>query len=484
MKILNRWDIKKIGKKVLAPIVKSPIFDRPLPIGRISKPQYDYSYELLKGELKVVKPSFSLDLIPLIRQLSIVNPNLGLVINDIVQLSNTGHKILFDPSVTPEQVDAMRFELQEASKNWADGVAGVTGLINRMISQIYIGGALSNEWVINKKSDGVDYVALVNPETILTSYNPEGRYDFYQKVKNLLGLEEVIKLNKYTYKYFALNGDTELPQGIPPFIAALESISTERTMIKNINFIVEQIGLMGFLEILLAKPDLKTGESESDYQGRLTSLLTETKNNLKLGMDDGIMVGFKEDHEAEFHSTTKNISGLNDVFGLNENQIANGLKFPGSFLGAKSGLTETQITIVFTKVLSQLKNVHELLKYNLEFGYSLHLLLKGFKFKYLNVEFNPSTIADDLKIQQAQEIKIRNQRQLYMDGIISLETYADVMGKEKPDQTEPRVDMDPNAGQDVVDKQKEEKDKDTSDRRTRDKNKPQPKRRDRDTRPS
>ena len=452
-----------------------------LPQSRISKPSYNYSYELLKNDLKFIKPTFALDLIPTIRKLGIINPNLSLVLNDIVQLSNTGHKILFDPTVSPEQVDEMRFEIQEASKDWADGVAGVTGIINKMIAQIYVGGALSNEWVINEKGDGIDYVALVNPELIRTVYNEKGRYDFYQKTQNLLGMEEIYKLNKNTFKYFALNGDTEIPIGIPPFIAALESISTEKAMVKNINFIIEQIGLMGFLEVLLQKPDMLQGENEIAYGGRLTALLTETKNNLKAGMDDGIMVGFKDDHEVEFHSTTKNISGLDAVFGLNENQIANGLKFPGSFLGNKQGGTETQISIVFTKVLSQLKNVHELLKQNLEFGYSLHLLLKGFKFKYLSVEFNPSTIADDLKIQQANEIKIRNLRQLYMDGIISLDQYADGMGQEKPDQDEPRVDMDPNAGKDAADAQKREKDKDTSDRRGRDKKKAQPKRKDQDT---
>jgi hypothetical protein len=469
------------GKKGLVKTETNKPISGPIPKSRVSQPVYDFSYELLQNDMKFVKPEFVYNIIPVIRKLSIVNPNLGLVLNDIVQLSNTGHKIQFDPGVSPEQIDSMRFELQEASKTWADGVSGVTGIINKMISQIYIGGALSNEWVINKNGDGIDYVALVNPETIRTTFNNQGRYDFYQKTKDNLGLEKIIKLNKNTFKYFALNGDTEIPIGIPPFIAALESISTEKSMIKNINFVVEQFGLMGFLELLLEKPDLKQGEQEPQYQARLTSLLKETKENVKGGMVDGVMVGFKGDHEIDFHSTTKNITGLADVFGLNENQLANGLKFPGSFLGNKNSLAETQITIVFTKVLSQLKNVHELLKHNLEFGYALHLRLRGYNFQYLKVEFNPSTIADDLKIVQAQEIKIRNARQLYMDGIISMDKYADMVGEIKPDQQEPRVDMDPNAGKDAEDDQKREKDKDTSDRRGRDKKKIIPKRKDQDT---
>ena len=99
-----------------------------------------------------------------------------------------------------------------------------------------------------------------------------------------------------------------------------------------------------------------------------------------------------------------------------------------------------------------------------------------YKFDFVRVEFNRSTIQDDLKYQQAEEIKIRNLLALYQDGQISMEQYADAMGLEKPDQAKPRIDRNapaPNDAGGAEKKAKREKDKDKSDRKVRDKNKPQ-----------
>jgi hypothetical protein len=121
----------------------------------------------------------------------------------------------------------------------------------------------------------------------------------------------------------------------------------------------------------------------------------------------------------------------------------------------------------------------------LEFGYSLHLRLKGYHFKDLSVVFNPSTITDDLKIQQAEEYKIRNSRVLYADGIIPLTEYANRHGFDKPDQEEPRAPIDPDGALAKEEQRRDrEADKDASDRKVRDKNKPVPKRKDQNTKPS
>lgn len=125
-------------------------------------------------------------------------------------------------------------------------------------------------------------------------------------------------------------------------------------------------------------------------------------------------------------------------------------------------------------MLSQLSNVQEMLSANLKFGYALELRLAGFDFKGLRVEFNPSTITDELKYQQGQEYKIRNVYNKYMFGIISIQQAADELQYDKPDQEEPRGPLD-GSGQE---KEEREKDKDDSDRKVRDKNKPQPKRKD------
>lgn len=476
--------------KTPTPPQKQITVGAPLSSGRTSYPNFKEGFLEVKDDLKFVKPDFVLDLIPVIRKLFVVNENLGLALLDLVQLTNTGHKLVFDRSVDDEEANAMREHIRNKSKQWGDGVAGLNGLINRLIAQIYIGGAASIEWVIANDKSGVENSVLVNPEDIRFNYNSfTNRYEPYQKVyPTLSDLEktslldfQLKKLNPNTYKYYGLINDTEIPYGVPIFITSLPNLSIQKKMVKNIDYLMEEMGIIGFLELLLQKPARSEGESDDAYVQRLKNLLLETKENLKRGMSDGVTVGFEEDHKFNFQSTGKNLGGVSELFGLNQTLVANGLKYPTSFMGVPSK-TETNITIIFTKMLSQLSSVQNVVKEVLEYGIKLELLLAGFQFNSFKVEFNPSTITDDLKIQQSKEIKIRNSRTLYADGIISQEQYADDMGYESPDQEEPRVSIDPNeVVDDSVKKKKREDDKDTSDRKVRDKNKPQPKRKDTST---
>lgn len=240
---------------------------------------------------------------------------------------------------------------------------------------------------------------------------------------------------------------------------------------------MKQVGLLGFFEALMEKPPMTDGENETQYITRLKTFLDNAKKEIIDGMSEGVIVGYKEDHEFRFNSTTKDLKGVGELYDQNERSVANGLKFAPEFLGVGNKGTETGINIVFTKMLSQLTNIQSIIAANLKFGYNLELRLAGFKFENLRVEFEPSTITDDLKYQQAQEIKIRNVIAKYGQGIISQQQSADELGYDKPDSEEPRVLPDKQAELD----QKREKDKDASDRKSREKDKPQPKRKDQKT---
>jgi hypothetical protein len=125
-------------------------------------------------------------------------------------------------------------------------------------------------------------------------------------------------------------------------------------------------------------------------------------------------------------------------------------------------------------MIAQLTNIQDVVKDNLEYGYKLALTLGGYKFKNLKVAFNRSTIQDDLKFQQADEIKIRNCVVKYQYGLISLEQMADELGYLKPDEKEPRIDIN---GEDPIgdaSKRKSREDgKNKSDRKGTEKKNPQ-----------
>lgn len=453
-----------------------PIKKTTVPPGRSSRPTFDgTSFVDIKSRVTFINPGFIAEYIPVIRKLSWINPDVGVAVNDMVQLTNTGHTIKFDPEVPPDMQKKMKLHLEAKQESWGDGVSGMHGLINKMVGQVWISGALSNEWVVSADKTGVDTVALVNPETIRFQWNKKKlRFFPYQKQSSSLATsvqEKYVKLNTNTYKYFGLNGDTDIPYGIPPYLTAMNALTTQAEMDGNIKFIMKQVGLLGFAQLLMEKPGQENGESDEAYKTRLIKLLTESKDNIMEGIKEGVVVGFNEDHEFDFQSTTKNLNGVSEIYNMNEVQVANGLKMASEFLGVSGEGSETGINIIFTKMLSQLQNVQKMVAANLKHGYMLELKLAGYNFSNLNVEFEASTITDDLKFQQAQEYKIRNIYNKYKAGVIGMQQMANEMGYDKPDAKEPRAELDASGAQ----KSDRQDQNDKSDKKTRDKGKSQPK---------
>jgi len=461
--------------------------------GRISRPEIPYS-TMVKGlekKVRVLQPKYLRTLIPIIRKASKFDADIGQALYDTVTLVNTGHKIYFDDSVPQAKVDKMRKHLREKGKSWGDGVAGIHGIVNKIISQIMISGALSVEWVPEVAARGgipktLDNLVLVNPETIEFGWNKSRkRFEPYQRrtysTDNKV-TKELYKLNQNTFNFFCLMGDEENPYPIPPYMTALRNIETGLTMDVNIEKIMDQLGLLGFFEAKVEVPDRRGDESDAQAEMRAEKHLDDTKDALKSGLKDGIVVGIKDQHDFQFHATSKDLNGVGEIYNQNKRNIATGVKTPPEFMNVTGGKgTETSITVIFSKMVSQSKNIQTMVAACLEFGYALELRLAGFSFDNLKVKFNPTTISDDLKIQQALEVKIRNLQALWNQGIIGQEQFADDLGYDKPDKKEPRVStQNPDLSGDAQKKKKREEDKDKSDRKVRDKNKPVPKDKDAD----
>jgi hypothetical protein len=436
----------EVLKKVDMPGQSRPV---PLPTTRSSVPHDPPSVtgivNGLRAEYKVVNHDFIVGVIPIIRKLMKINPDVGQAINNIVSLGNTGHKIYFDRGISPEMVDKMRNHIENKKLIWSAGCAGMDGLINKMFTQVLVGGASSGEWVPNRQLNGLETYLLVNPEDIVfVLENDNVKYSPYQRVygsgiiKNPNG-DGMVKLNPYTYRYYALNGDTEIPYGFPPYMTALERVRSQNKMLGNIDYVLDQMGLIGFLESLIGKPDQDEGETDAQYDTRLNNLLTMAQTRIAQGMSKGSVVGFKDEHEFEFNSTGKALHDALELFQNNEELLASGLKQDATLLGRAYSTTETQITVVFMKMLSELRNIQNIIKHNLQYGYAMELTLAGFKFDYLKVVFNRSTLQDDLKYQQAEEIKVRNVKEKMVMGVINQDQAADELGYEEPAFDQPMV---------------------------------------------
>lgn len=472
-----RNDFKKYGK---SPSDKYTIPLSPGMSGRHSS--LDLGDEAISDftENKImVLPKLLFKVIPLIKKLSVVDDNLSLALNDLMLLTNTGHNITFDPDIKPELVVEMKEYLNNASKTWVDGVANADSLVNKFISQAYLTGCISNEYVISNNLKYLKSIFLVDPENIRFFYNKRTqRYEPYQyrfgtSLPDFANAskKQYIKLNTFTYKYFAINGFSESPYGIPPWIPALRTISKLYAMDKNVDNILHLMGLMGFLEVKVSKPHQEDGESDDTYINKLDSYLKRSQTEIMKGVANGVVTGFQDDHEFDFHQATRDANGVGELYRSAEKRVSNSLKYPGAFMGNQTtGGTETGLSIVFTKMLSQLRNVQSIVSTNMENIYKLSLTLGGYKFKSLKVEFNPSTITDSLKTEQTNEYKIRNVNNKRMMGIINQHQAANELGYASPAEKEPIGDFSDNKANTT-----REKEKDASDRKTREKNKEQPK---------
>lgn len=452
------------------------------PNTRQSVPEHTNNFlGTVNTNLELVTPEFEIECIDQIRKLTKINPNFSQAIKNVINLGNTGHKIQFDPNVDAIQVDLMRKHIQNKAKKWAklQGAAGADGLVNKLFYQTMVSGALCLEKVYDNSFKGIAHIPLIKPDKIRWVVNKKtGLYAPYEIINNPLLANTNInllngnlkKLNFNTLVYFGLYSDSEVPYGIPPYMSALPSTVIQAKMLDNIDFIVEQVGLLGFLQVLLEKEAKRPDETPAAYIARLNAVLVETSNRISKGLRSGVNTGFKGDTEFEFHTATKSVSGVTELFNTNEIQMLSGLSQDGSLMGRDYGASEGQITVVFMKMVAEFKNLQLLVKYALEDIYTDELLLAGFKFDYLKVKFNTSTLQDEVKWQQGQQYKIANIQEKYLSGWISQDQSADEMDYETPDQPIPR-DI-PTLAQKIVDQQERQKQKNDSAVKGRNKNKP------------
>lgn len=454
--------------------------------GRVSVPDDSSFIQLLQGQVSVVTPSFRTDVIQLIRNLYKINPDMSIALQDMFKLANTGHEVTF-PNNSDKEADAMRDHLSTATKRWSMYTAGIDGLVNKMIVQLMVGGAISVEGVPNNELDGLSTVLFIKPDDIVFKRDKDGVYSPYQK-NYYWGdnkKDQYIKLNTDTYVYAGMYNDTDEPYGIPPFMASLDSLKSQQDMKVNFKQIMETVGMVGFLEAKMQKPDQRASESDGAYRARLNRTLKELKINLREGMKDGVVTGYIDDHEFTMNSTTKELGNLNTPWDMNQQSVANGLGINGAIIGTGNS-TEASTGVNLSKMISQLKNLQSIVGYVLTFLYSLELRLAGFDNKGITITWGTTTVTDDVKIQQARQYKIQNLDLLYKAGIISQYQYAWEMGYDSPDQDEPRVSLEATDGTDpqqATKKKQRQDDKNQSARRSRTKTNPNPARGDQNTKP-
>jgi predicted RNase H-like HicB family nuclease len=387
-----------------------------IPTTRVSiEPAKVFTPRTLEAKFRFLNPRYPREWLDVIEKAVVANPILSQTHNLIITLANTGHTV----KVQGQDEEKAMQELEELAF-----VLNTDHLINQLIAQINISGALSSEIVVDKNLTGIKKIALVPARYIWFDYNPEtDEYEPYQWV----GIEDPIKLNPYTYKYMPLLTLDGSPYAIPPFLASLSTIETVEELLSELQGLATKLGLVGFLDVKFPQLPKAPNETEKEYQDRSRQFLQQFGQDVAENMSKGVFLHF-EGTEAKFEEISGNASGIKEIIELLERWTIEGAKAQPSLLGFSTGYTETWSTVALHTFISQLSSIQTIVKRFLEYAYKLHLLLKGFNIDDVDVEFNPLPDFHPDKVSKAKLDDTQRIIQMLQAGIISVEEARTELG--------------------------------------------------------
>jgi hypothetical protein len=402
-------------KKIFAPGTSVPI---PVEPGRRSQ----------RERLAFLEEHFNLDpkvpfeVLETLEKLVISVPDLSQALRRSVQLGNTGHHVELEGLNDRQKAAAME-ELERFIPRAFSPGGGTDALVNALLRQIMITGAVSVESVPSVALDAVDQIVLVPTRTIRFKRRDD-RYVPYQSA-----FPEDVELNEYQYSYIPLIQGEDNPYGIPPMIAALDAVYLQLDGMDNVKGIYKKHGLLGFLFAKKRIPP-NEGKSPREYEEYLRNHLKHFADSFRQNFSSGAAVGY-DDTTVEYHSLTADSKGAIDIFNMVEQQVASGIDIDPALLGRTYSTTETYAGVVYHAFLSGLANSRRLVKRVLEQIYWLHLVLRGYPVKRVRVTFNPDRSLQPHQDAQAEELRVHTVILKLQAGIIDPDTAARELGYAK-----------------------------------------------------
>lgn len=379
-----------------------------------------------------VSPIINFQALALLKHFWIFNPDFSQYVQNIVNMTNTGHVLTVTASSKRRAEQALARINDSASRLYRVG-AGVDGLINAYLAQAAWSGAISSEDVVNFSQRRVEKVVLVPVEQIRFRYI-EDEYVPHQQpgvgagfARSPLGL---IRLNPVTYRYYATQTIENSPYAKPPGTAAMDAImGPQKDLLENIRYVAKKFGLFGLISITIKKPDHEPGESAQAYQARLRSYQAQVAAAARGVSSTGIIVTY-EDQTLDHKAITADSRGVEEFWKMSEGQVISGLSSHPVFHGRPDASTETYANVVYNLLLSQGHNFQRPVKRRQERTCRLDLALAGLVVEGVSMTFNREPARNPL--QQAQADEINDERAILKaeKGIISPDQAAQEMGYE------------------------------------------------------
>lgn len=429
---MNIWERVKIGYAAFKRVGGIEIPDGDGKLGRSSDEHFGNNLSSILSKYQTVNPIFDLELLKVLKNFYIFNPDVSQFVSNLQNLANNGHSISVEASNDSIAENALARLNESATRIYRNG-AGVDGLINSYLAQIAWSGALSSEDVVNFAGRRVEQVVMVPVESIRFKFdNATQTYAPYQRTtiskrNSELGL---IPLSAETYRYSALQTIENNPYAKPPATAAVEAIlNGQEPMMKNIQYIAQKFGLLGLVTASVTAPPRKPNETEGEYQTRAKSYLAMVAKALEGQFSKGLLVAFR-DQKIEHTNISEGAAGVYDLNRISEEQVMSGLAMQPAFFGRTDSTTETFADVVYNLLLAQVHNIQRLPKRRMEQTYRLDLRLEGIQVDSISLNFDKPFSRNSLDAAQTEEIEIRNVLEMVKAGLISPDQGAQKLGYE------------------------------------------------------
>lgn len=391
----------------------------------------------LFGAYRTMSYMLPFEALDYIEVLATYNPDYSQAVENIKTLANSGHELFVDAG-SPLQQRRIRDLLEEKARTVQERHGGIDGLIDKLLDQAAVFGAMCGEWILSDDlTEVVDFVDI-NPKTIRFFWEESTQHWApYQKVTHWqeadarragqATLNGCVKLNETTFHYYAFDAAPGSPYGTPPFLAALENIGIQRDMVANMSQIVKKIGLLGIIDVVVKALPAKPGESAEDYMARAGAYLDSYVEVVQNMVRDGGIVHF-DDMETKSTNIAGNAAGATAIFKQNEELIFSGLKSMPSVQGRSYSTTETYAGVAYDIIIRNTKSYQRGCKRMIESGYWLMATLAGLQPTKISLKFNDNKTLHRLQDAQAEAVEIRNALVKWLCGIIDQMGFAQELG--------------------------------------------------------
>lgn len=379
--------------------------------------------------------------------LSRFNPDFAQAVDNNRTLANSGHEVEVTSSNT-RAGETLKKYIESQSRLIQDRMGGIDGVINSLLDMASTFGCMTGEWILNEDMTEVIDFAFIHPKNVRFSWDEEQqRWQGWQKVPWTVaeGLDKAgykvvqgsrsapssgaggqldlgqtwgyVALNPITFFYYPFDPAPGSPYGTPPFLAAMLNIQIQNEMQQNMVQLTKKLGLLGIVDMSIAKLEPEQDEEWGAYESRLTTYLQSYAELLEEMAKDGGIVHF-DDTEIKVTSAAGNAAGATAVFKQNEEQVFSGLKSMPSVQGRSYSTTETYAGVSYDIIIRNSKKYQRGVKRLIEGGYYLMALVAN-QFSdgtTISLKFKENRSLTRLQDAKAHQQEIDNETRMWAEG--------------------------------------------------------------------